>query len=158
MPIHHRAICVSNREIGRVRQLVDAALHIHGGVTREYTQLLSRELQQAIVLPPSRLSPDVVTLRAKVAVTDMESGRSMAVRLVLPDQAGSDADQISILSPLGMALFGYKAGDCIEWGPVHRLIRVRIDSVKSRRRPPADARDTRPARSLTIRRPALTRR
>jgi len=133
MPNNRKTICVSERDIGLVRRLVNAALHTHSGVTLEYVRVLSSELNQATVLPASRLPPDVVTLHSRVWATDMENGQSMAVTLVMPHQAGARADRISVLSPRGMALFGYEAGDRIDWGPVCRPIRVRVDRVRRTR-------------------------
>jgi regulator of nucleoside diphosphate kinase len=144
MPNNRKTICVSERDIGLVRKLVSTALNTHSGVTLEYVRLLSSELINATVLPPSRLPPDVVTLHSRVWATDMENGQNMVVTLVMPHQAGDRADRISVLSPLGMALFGYEAGDRIDWGPAARPIRLRVDRVRRTRCQRMDPRPVRP--------------
>lgn len=131
---NRKTISVSKREVGPVRQLVATALKTYSGVTLDYARILNDELSQATILPPSRLPSDVVTLHSRVWVTDMENGQSTIVTLVMPHQTGAHAGRISILSPLGMAIFGYEADDCLDWGPDYRTICVRIDRV---RRPPA---------------------
>lgn len=130
-----RTICVSDRDLRRMRALVASALKTHGGVTLEYVRLLSEELRQATILPASRLPRDVVSLNSRVWVTDLNSGERTVVTLVMPDHAAGTPDRISVISPLGMALFGYAAGDRLEWGPFQRPIRLKVDRVRRIRCP-----------------------
>lgn len=137
MTDHRKTIRVSERDIRPVRNLVKVALNTHVGMNLAYAMTLDEELRQATVLPPSRLPPDLVVLQSRIWATDRDSGQSMVVTLVMPHQTGASADRISILSPLGMALFGYEAGDFLDWGPVHRPIRIRLDRVRHTRQPKA---------------------
>jgi len=125
-----RTICVSDRDLAPMRALVTSALKTHGGVTLEYVRLLSEELRQATIMPASRLPRDVVSLNSRVWVTDLDSGQRTVLTLVMPDHAASTPDRISVISPLGMALFGYAAGDRLEWGPFQRPIRLKVDRVR----------------------------
>ncbi len=125
-----RTICVSDRDIDRMKRLVHTALNIHSGVTLEYVRLLHDELCRATVMPPTHLPRDVVALNSTVWATNTDTGETMCVTLVTPDRAGKRANRVSVISPLGMALFGYAAGDRFEWGPWLRPIRLRIDRVR----------------------------
>ena len=87
------------------------------------------------------LPGDVVGLGSTVEITDLDAGSRMRFTLVVPERATGNG-RVSVLSPLGMALFGYRMGDTIEWGPVSRLLRYRIDDVRRNGR----ARNGQPAR------------
>ena len=90
---------------------------------------LKEELKKARVLPPDKMPSDVVTINSKVWITYVDSEITETFTLVMP--ADSDGgERISILSPLGMAILGYRVGDKIDWGPVDRLIRIRVDRVE----------------------------
>jgi len=122
-------ICVSENDIGPVHRLVVSALKTHSGVTLEYVRRFAQELRQANIVPATLLPADVIALKSKVWISDMDSGGKQTLTLVLPNDAGRRAELISVMSPMGMALFGYSTGDRIEWGPLQRLIRLQIDSV-----------------------------
>jgi len=102
---------------------------------------LRAELDRARVLSDGGLPGDVVGLGSTVEITDLDAGSRMRFTLVVPERATGNG-RVSVLSPLGMALFGYRMGDTIEWGPVSRLLRYRIDDVRRNGR----ARNGQPAR------------
>ncbi len=122
-------IFVSERDIELVLRLAVSSSKTQSGATLEYVRLLLNELQQANVVPSSLLPATVVALNSKVWLSDMDSGGKQVLTLVLPDDAGRRAEHISVMSPMGMALFGYSTGDRIEWGPIGRRIRLEIDFV-----------------------------
>lgn len=81
---------------------------------QEHLDDLRVELDRAVVLEPSRLSPSVVTMHAAVRVRDLESGHRQELTLVSPSEADVSAGRISVLAPLGTALLGYRQGDVVE--------------------------------------------
>jgi len=122
-------IFVSVSDLEPVLKLAISSSQTQSGATLEYVRLLLNELQQANVVPSSMLPATVVALNSKVWISDMDAGGKQALTLVLPDDAGQRAEHISVMSPMGMALFGYSTGDHIEWGPLGRRIRLKIDFV-----------------------------
>ena len=56
-----------------------------------------------------------VRLRAKVDFTDLLTGRTRSVTLVEPGEADIDQDKVSVLTPIGAALVGLRAGDTFSW-------------------------------------------
>lgn len=85
---------------------------------------LEAELTDAAIVDPHAVPPDVVTMNSRVVYRDSKSGASSEVRLVYPNDARGDSD-ISVLTPLGTALLGVKAGQEVTWskanGSAHRL-------------------------------------
>jgi regulator of nucleoside diphosphate kinase len=50
-----------------------------------------------------------------VSYIDDVSGRTHKVTLVYPSEANIDEDRVSILTPVGAALIGMSAAQCIHW-------------------------------------------
>ena|SRR5689334_15325142 len=98
--------------------------------------LLGDELVRAIVLKDGEFPRDFVRLRSFVEFTDLMTGRTRRVQIVLPDEADIDQDRLSVLSPVGAALLGLMAGDSIglstENGRTHVL---QVASVESAHEP-----------------------
>jgi regulator of nucleoside diphosphate kinase len=89
---------------------------------------LDRELDRAEAVRPQEVPPDVITMNSKLRLTDLATGQQRVVTLVYPDRADT-ADCVSILSPLGTALLGYRVGDEIEWETPTGLLHLRIDEL-----------------------------
>ena len=100
---------------------------------QEHLEDLRVELERALVLDPSRLSPSVVTMHAAVRVRDLESGRRQELTLVSPSEANVSAGRISVLAPLGTALLGYREGDVVERVMPGGLRRLLIEEVRQER-------------------------
>jgi regulator of nucleoside diphosphate kinase len=72
-----------------------------------------------------------VTLNSSVTFKDEQSGRTRTVQLVLPVHANIEEDRVSILTPVGAALYGLSEGSCITWPDLDgnerpiRVIRVK---------------------------------
>jgi len=96
---------------------------------QEHLQELSAELDRALVMEPSQVSPTVVTLHAAVRVRDLESGQRQELTLVSPREADVSAGRISVLAPLGTALIGYRQGDVVERLMPGGLRRLLIEEV-----------------------------
>lgn len=110
---------VTRADFDRLRHLIESRQ-----VTvfeMEYLELLEEKLDRAEVVEPEAIPPDIVTLNSEVLLKDLDSGGVKIYRLVLPAQ-GRMQKSISILTPLGIAMLGYKVGEIIEF-PVPRSIR-----------------------------------
>jgi regulator of nucleoside diphosphate kinase len=80
-----------------------------------YIQGLEDELNRGIVVSPKEVPENVITMNSRVLMRDLESGNDMTLWLVFPDKVGAVKNPVSILSPLGTAMIGYKVGDVFEW-------------------------------------------
>ncbi len=97
---------------------------------QEHLDELRMELDHALVLDPSQMSPTVVTMYATVRVRDLESGRRQELTLVSPGEADVSAGRISVLAPLGTALLGYRKADVVERLMPGGLRRLLIEDVR----------------------------
>jgi len=76
---------------------------------------LKKELQRATIISSGKISRDVVTMNSRVLLKDMITFEEFCYQIVFPADADLEAGKISVLAPIGTALFGYKIDDTIEW-------------------------------------------
>lgn len=78
-------------------------------------QELKGEMNRALVVSPKEVPENVITMNSRVLMRDVESGKDMTLWLVFPDKMDAVKNPVSILSPLGTAMIGYKVGDVFTW-------------------------------------------
>jgi regulator of nucleoside diphosphate kinase len=97
---------------------------------------LADELDRAQVLAKGSRPIDVVSMGSEVQFRDESSGRVQTVTLVDPSEADIAQGKVSVLTPVGTALIGLRAGASITWetrtGQLKRL------TVMNVRRAPTD--------------------
>ncbi|HEX6210199.1 MAG TPA: nucleoside diphosphate kinase regulator [Methylomirabilota bacterium] len=126
--MEHRDIWVTDVDLGRLRQLLEAA---RTGSTRdrEHLDQLAEELGRAHVVAASDIPPDVVTMHSRLRLRDLDSGKDMVFTLVFPSDADADQGKISVLAPLGTAVLGFRRGDTFEWHVPGRVRRLQVAEV-----------------------------
>ncbi|NEU10073.1 GreA/GreB family elongation factor [Flavihumibacter sp. R14] len=92
---------------------------------------LSLELKSAIQVLKRELPHDVVTVDRSVRVKDLSSGEETSYRLVAPDKAKRKNNTISILSPIGVAMLGYRQGAMVRWEMPGGIREFRIEDVSN---------------------------
>jgi regulator of nucleoside diphosphate kinase len=126
--LDQRPIVVTRLDLERLRRLVETVR-----ARRRWEELhllaLAEELENAEVVEPDRVPPDVVTMRSRVRVMDMMSRQTATYTVCYPGEADLDAGRLSVLAPVGTALLGYREGDVVEW-PTPGGVRVlRIEKL-----------------------------
>jgi regulator of nucleoside diphosphate kinase len=69
---------------------------------------LNMEIKRAKKVDPGKIPAEYVTMNSIVKLRDTTTGSSHTVKLVYPQFASAKEVNISVLSPLGCALLGYK--------------------------------------------------
>jgi regulator of nucleoside diphosphate kinase len=77
--------------------------------------ILAREVERATVVEADAPDLPFVRLHSRIEYIDLTSGRTRIVEVVAPDEADIDQGRVSVLSPVGAALIGLKAGDSYAW-------------------------------------------
>lgn len=96
---------------------------------RDEVQDLERELERGTEVESTEVEPDVVTMNSTVRVTDLDANTTHLYTIVFPSDADFEKGRISILSPLGTALLGYRAGDVVELEMTRGTRRLRIEEL-----------------------------
>jgi regulator of nucleoside diphosphate kinase len=93
--------------------------------------MLLEEIERAQLHEPETLPETAVTIGSQIDFVDERTNQLRIVELVMPAHANIAEGRISILTPMGAALYGLTAGQSIDW-PDHdgherriRILRVR---------------------------------
>ena len=90
------------------------------------------ELEQALlrVTPcdPLSVPPDAVTMNSVVRVRLMRTGETVDYALVYPGDTHPDHNAVSVLSPMGAALLGRRAGDLVCWSEAGEGRTARVEA------------------------------
>ncbi len=118
-------LLVSRLDCERLESLLEQP-HVQG----LNTEPLRLELDRAELLEPKEMPGDVITMNSTARFRDVNSGGERELTLVYPKDVDPEADNISILAPVGSALLGLSQGDEIEWPkPGGGMLRVQIEEV-----------------------------
>lgn len=90
---------------------------------------LETELERARVLPLSGVPEDVIVMNSELEYEEAATHQRRRLQLVYPQDANPAAGRVSILTPLGCALIGLRAGQEIEWRMPGGMRRLRVLSV-----------------------------
>src|SRR3954447_988866 len=92
---------------------------------------LGDELDRAELVEPAAIPPDVVTMHSCVRFIDHDTGEARTVTLVYPGEEDSRQGKISVVTPVGSALIGLRAGDTMPWRtPDGRTKRLSVLEVR----------------------------
>ena len=91
---------------------------------------LELELRRARTVRPDAIPSDVITMNSTVALRDLETGEGFSRTLVFPGAQARDGEHVAVLSPLGLALLGCRAGDVLEYRNADGTHRLLVDEVE----------------------------
>ena len=82
--------------------------------TKETGQLVT-ELDRAEIVTDEEIDDDVIRINSYFELEDVQTGQMIKLTLTLPRLADFKQKKISVFSPLGVALIGFKQGMVIDW-------------------------------------------
>jgi regulator of nucleoside diphosphate kinase len=125
----HSTIYITKTDNERLGHLIRQVRDGYDTANQGYINRLEEELEYAEVVPSEQIPPDVVTMRSRVELTDLDTDEKMVYSIVFPTEANSDEGQISILAPIATAVLGYRRGDEVEFQAPARLRRLKIEDI-----------------------------
>lgn len=94
----------------------------------QHVRVLDAEMGRAKVLPPGKVPPDVITMHSTVLLS-FGDAEDETYTLVYPDEADLAENRVSVLSPIGTAILGYRAGNVVDWEVPDGRIAIHIKSI-----------------------------
>lgn len=82
---------------------------------RQNAEELFAELKKAKLVSKDEFPSDVVRLNSIVRVKPEDKDHVMELMIVTPDKADIKERKISIMSPIGTALIGFRQGENVKW-------------------------------------------
>jgi regulator of nucleoside diphosphate kinase len=122
-------IIITQTDYGRLRQIIERSRDLPSK-DAEHLDALEHELESAIIARAADVSHDLVTMKSRVRVLDLGSGRELVYQIVFPGEADLARNRISVLAPIGMALLGRPAGAVVEWQVPSGMRRLLILEVE----------------------------
>lgn len=101
---------------------------------RERVELrtFERELARAAIVAPNDVPVDVIAINTRVILVDCDTEHHIRLVVVFPDEANIAEGKISVLSPLGSGILGYRVGDAFEWPARNAVWRLQVSHVQFR--------------------------
>ncbi|RAR48152.1 GreA/GreB family elongation factor [Flavobacterium lacus] len=125
----YEKVVVDRKELEVLKTLFST---IHNGKDKTYRlsfEKLMEEIKNAKVLDSSKMPLDVIRLNSVVTIkTDF--GGEKKFHLVTPEKSDLTQNKLSVMAPMGLALFGYAENDEVEWEFPSGLNTIRITKVE----------------------------
>ncbi|HJQ32406.1 MAG TPA: nucleoside diphosphate kinase regulator [Pyrinomonadaceae bacterium] len=122
-------IYITELDRQRLEKLIELAGERSRRANHQYLSRLEEELERAETIAPEDVPPDVITMRSKVGLRDLNTGEEMVYTLVFPSEANFDEGKISVLAPVGTAMLGYRVGSVIEWQVPSGVRRLKVKEL-----------------------------
>lgn len=90
---------------------------------------LRTKLERVKLVEKADLPQNLVSINTHVRFRSIATNLSESYMLTFPDNPISTDEQISVLSPIGAALFGSESGDEITWETPGGIHRAKIEDV-----------------------------
>lgn len=82
---------------------------------RHDAEELEAELKKAKLVSTEEIPDDVVRLNSSVTIKEEKENKIIQLTIVIPERADIKQRNISIMSPIGTALIGYRKGQQVSW-------------------------------------------
>lgn len=122
-----RKIYITETDLERLKKTVDDLIK-SAPDGKEYVRDLDRELDRAAIVANKNLPRDVITMHSKVTLL-MDGTEKETITLVYPNEIDPEENRISVLSPIGTAILGYREGDVIQWKVPSGTTKIVVDKV-----------------------------
>lgn len=110
----HGALIIETNEYDYLKQTMGMATNRKDMTYHASTEKLLSELKSAKTKDLADMPEDVVRLNSYVTI-QMPNGMTKKIQVVRPEKANVATSKISILAPMGLALFGYAQDDEVLW-------------------------------------------
>lgn len=123
-----KQITMNSVDVERIQSsLKDARLSNRINVNE--ADALAQELRKAKLVDPHKVPSNLVTMNSIVEVRIIATDKTMRIQLVYPQDADIKKSKISILSPVGAAIIGYRQGDEVAWKVPAGETKIRIEKI-----------------------------
>jgi regulator of nucleoside diphosphate kinase len=109
-----KEIFITQHDLARLTDLILNSRSFSDGFANSHLRNLARELNLAKIVDSRNIPDDVVTMNSKVRLLELPSEQTFIYTLVFPSDENGDPGKLSILTPLGTALIGYRSGDSFD--------------------------------------------
>lgn len=121
-------LIIEKKEFELLRQIISMSQNYKDKSYRLSIEKLLKEMNLAKVVSNAKMPVDVIRLNSEVTIS-IPGNVQHTYRIVTPEFSDLKQNKISILAPMGLALFGYAIGDEIEWEFPKGISKIQILDV-----------------------------
>lgn len=110
----YEEIIIEKREYELLKQIISNAEHNTDKTYKASIEKLTNELKSARIVDNEYMPVEIVRFNSTVTV-QMPFGGPKSFQIVTPEKSDISKNKLSILAPMGLALFGYAISDEIMW-------------------------------------------
>lgn len=107
-------LIIEKKEYDFLKQIISLAKYYKDNTYKASIFKLNEELKDARIISNSKMPKDVIRLNSLVTI-ETPFAVERTYQIVTPEKGDIRKDKISVLAPMGLALFGYAQGDNITW-------------------------------------------
>ncbi len=120
-----RRIIITQEDMQKLKKLVDA--EVDDAKNKPHVLDLDNELKRAEIVSKNEIPDDIITMNSSVLLS--LDGMDETITLVYPHEADVDNNMLSVLSPIGTAIIGFREGDVVEWAVPSGITIIDIKKV-----------------------------
>jgi regulator of nucleoside diphosphate kinase len=110
----YEEIIIEKREYELLKQIISNAEHNKDKTYKASIEKLTNELKSATIVNGEFMPDEVVRFNSVVTI-QTPFGEPKCYQIVTPEKSDIAQNKLSILAPMGLALFGYAVSDEIMW-------------------------------------------
>ncbi|APX99956.1 regulator of nucleoside diphosphate kinase [Lacinutrix venerupis] len=110
----YKTLILEKKEYVYLKRILNISGYANDDVVRKSLLKLTEELKTANILDEEKMPKDVVRFNSVVTLKS-NKGWERVLEVVIPQDKDLSLNKISILTPMGAALFGYSKGDIVDW-------------------------------------------
>lgn len=122
-------ILITELDYVRLSNLIDSA-RIERSTELKNLEYLANEIKRANKIDSKKIAPEFVTMNSVVQVFNKETKQTMTIKIVYPKEADFKKGNVSVFSPLGSALLGYKVGDIVLFEAPKGMVEISIEKIE----------------------------
>jgi regulator of nucleoside diphosphate kinase len=121
-------IFITKADKAKLKEIIEAELKSSHMLDKSMKKL-DEEINNAHVVDTDKIPRDVITMNSRVVLHLNDEDKDIEASLVYPEDADWSAGKLSILSPIGTAILGYREGDSVEWEVPSGKTEIKIKKV-----------------------------
>lgn len=125
----YRELIIEKKEYDFLKQIMSLAKYYKDTSYKASIFKLNEELKDAKIVSNEKMPADVIRLNSLVTI-ETPYAVERTYQIVTPEKGDIRKDKISVLAPMGLALFGYAQGDNITWTFPLGESHIKIKEVK----------------------------
>ena len=95
----------------------------------EVANRLCQKIKVANLLPPHRISKNVVTMNSRALLKKLSNHKKFEITITYPEDSDIREKKVSVFSTIGVALLGQQVGEVVSWAVPQGIGRFEILEV-----------------------------